>query len=41
LAARHALGLELPDYSAFLSPARYDDPEYQAQLTLMEDQGQL
>ena len=41
LAARHALGHELPGYAAFLSPARYDDPEYQALLTRMEDQGQL
>lgn len=39
--SRHALGLELPGYAAFLSPARYDNPVYRTLLNVMEDQGQL
>jgi glycine/D-amino acid oxidase-like deaminating enzyme len=41
LAARHALGLELPDYSRFLAPDRYTDPAYLGVLDRMSDQGQL
>ena len=41
LAARHALGLELPDYSRFLAPDRYTDPAYLEVLDRMSDQGQL
>ena len=41
LAARHALGLELPDYAAFLAPDRYTDPAYVQLLDEMEDEGQL
>ena len=41
LAARHGLGLEVPDYAAFLAPDRYRDPAYRELLERMEDQGQL
>ena len=41
LVARHALGLELPDYAGFLAPGRYHDTAYLELLERMEDQGQL
>ena len=41
LAARHALGLELPDFAGFLAPDRYEDPAYREVFDQMGDQGQL
>jgi glycine/D-amino acid oxidase-like deaminating enzyme len=41
LAARHALGVELPAYAGFLAPDRYRDPAYCELLDEMADQGQL
>ena len=41
LVARQVLGLELPEYAAFLAPDRYTDPAYRQLLVRMEDQGQL
>lgn len=41
LAARHLIGLALPDYSADFLLARYDDPAYLASIEEPADSGQL
>ncbi|MEP7357969.1 MAG: FAD-dependent oxidoreductase, partial [Anaerolineales bacterium] len=41
LLAGHITGTGLPDYAAAFSPARYDDPGYQARLAGWDDSGQL